>query len=444
MILLYELYEKFSRAIKAVKINFFQKISVAIASAFSLLLCEASVTSVFAMDTTALSTILISDDKSQIIPQQLVNEALQIIEENYVDGSFNGLNWQQLKTETLSLQYATSEEAYKAIESLLNSLQNPATRFLNPKQFTNFSAENSGQDIIGVGLPEMLSLDYDEQGQLRIITPLPNSPAAEAGLQTGDLLNAIDGASTDHLSLAEAATKLRGAEGSTVNLTITRDGSTFDVNLKREAIEVGTTVKSKLIDVEDTQIGYIYLGQFLDSSVPEMKKAIDNLKEAEALILDLRNNPGGSVLATVEIAGFFLGEAKIGTAATRVDLPPLNSTQMQLTKQPLIVLVNQGTASAAELLAGSLQDSQRAIIIGTPTIGKGLIHSPTPLADNSGIVVTLGKLFTPNGRDILTSGIEPDILIDTANSPLLDPNIKPTSSEDVQYLEAVEQLKKID
>ena len=174
-----------------------------------------------------------------------------------------------------------------------------------------------------------------------------------------------------------------------------------------------------------------------------MKEAIANIQEASALILDLRNNPGGSILATVEIAGFFLGEATIGTAATRVDLPPLNSTQMQLTQQPLVVLVNQGTASAAELLAGSLQDYRRAIIIGNPTVGKGLIHSPTPLADNSAIVVTLGKLFTPNGRDIFKSGIEPDILIDAANYPLLDPNVESASSEDTQYLKAVEQLKKM-
>ena len=421
------------------KINFFQT-SVVIASSFSLLLCGASAIGVSAVDNTASN--IIPNDKSQVIPRQLVSEALQILEENYADGSLNGLDWQQIKTETLSRRYATSEEAYKAIESLLGRLQNPATRFLNPKQFTNFSAENSGRDIIGVGLPEMLSLDYDDGGKLRIITPLPNSPAAEAGLQTGDLLNAIDEASTDNLSLAEAAMKLRGAEGSTVKLTMARDGSAFDVNLKREVIELGTTVKSKLIDTENTQLGYIYLGQFLDSSVPAMKEAIDNLKEAEALILDLRNNPGGSILATVEIAGLFLGEAKIGSAAARVNLPPLNSTQMQLTKQPLIVLVDRGTASAAELLAGSLQDSQRAIIIGTPTIGKGLIHSPIPLADNSGIVVTLGKLSTPNGRDILRSGIEPDILIETASSPLLDPKIEPASSEDVQYLEAVKQFKK--
>ena len=171
-----------------------------------------------------------------------------------------------------------------------------------------------------------------------------------------------------------------------------------------------------------------------------MKEAINSFEAASALILDLRNNPGGSVLAAVEIAGFFLGEAKIGTAVTKVDLPPLNSTEMQLTKQPLVVLVNEGTASAAELLAGSLQDSQRAIIVGTPTIGKGLIHSPQSLADNSGIVITLGKLFTPSGRDILTSAIEPDVAIDAANSPLLDCNIEPASSKDIQYLEAIKQL----
>ena len=397
--------------------NLFE-IGVAIASAFTMLLCEA-VINVSAEDNVAANIILASYDEAQVTPKQLVTEALQTVEENYADGSFNGLDWQQVKTETLSREYTTSEKAYQAIESVLNRLE-PATRFLTPEQFTGFSAENSGKEHIGVGLPEVLSLDYDDRERLRIITPIPNSPAAEAGLQTGDLLNAIDGVSTDNLSLAEAAMKLRGVEGSTVNLTLTRDGSTFNVELKREKIEVGTTVRSKLINVENTQVGYIYLGQFLDSSVPEMREAIANLKEAKALILDLRNNPGGSVLATVEIAGFFLGEAKIGTAATRIDLPPLNSAGRQLTKQPLVVLVNEGTASAAELLAGSLQDSQRAIIVGTPTVGKGLIHSPKPLADNSGIVVTLGKLFTPNKRDILRSGIEPDISIDTTDSPLDD------------------------
>ena len=412
--------------------------------AFTVLLCKAVATDVSAKDLIIPSNILASDDEAQITPKQLVAEALQIVEESYVDGSFNGLNWQQVKTEAFSRPYATPEEAYKAIESILNQLDNPATRFLTPQQFTAFSAENSGKSHIGVGLLEVLSLDYDKLERLRIITPLPNTPAAEAGLQTDDLLIAIDGVSAKNLTLAEAATKLRGAEGSMVNLTMTRDDSNFDVKLKREKIQIENTVRTQLIDIDDTQIGYIYLGQFLDSSVTEMREAINHLEEASALILDLRNNPGGSVLATVEIAGFFLGKAEIGMAATRVNLPPLNSTQMQLTEQPLVVLVNRGTASAAELLVGSLQDYRRAIIIGTPTVGKGLIHSPQPLVDNSGIVVTLGKLFTPNGRDILTSGIEPDIISNAIASPLLDSEIEPASSEDIQYLEAVEQLKKLD
>ena len=423
--------------------NFF-KIGAALASALTIVLWEAVVRDVLAKDTVAPSIILAQNNESQVTPKQLVIEALQIIEKSYVDGSFNGLDWQQVKTETLSRRYTTSEEAYEAIDSVLSRLGNSATRFLTPKQFAGFFVENNGKDYVGVGLPELLSLDYDEREQLRIITPMPDSPAAEAGLKTGDRLTAIDGVSTDNLSLAEAVMKLRGEEGSTVNLTIDRHSSTFDLELKREIIRAFPTVRANLIDIENIQIGYIYLNQFLDSSPPEMREALNNLKEAKALILDLRNNPGGSVLATVEIAGFFLGESEIGIAVTRVELPPLNSTEMQLTEQPLVVLVNRGTASAAELLAGSLQDNKRAIIVGVPTIGKGLIHSIEPLTDNSALVVTLGKLFTPNKRDILISGIEPDILVNTTSSPWLDSNVEPASSEDIQYLKAVEQLKKMD
>ncbi len=421
--------------------NFF-RIGVTLVSATNIILCETVIADVSAKNTTTPKIILASYDESPITPYQLVTEALQIVEKNYLDGSFNGLDWQQVKKQTLARQYATKEEAYTAIDSVLSRLGNRATRFLTPEQFAGFLAENSGNDYVGVGLPELLSLDYDEEEQLRIITPIPNSPAAEAGLKTGDRLIAIDGVSTDNLSLAEAGMKLRGAEDSTVNLRIDRHGSTFVVKLKRVIIRSIPTIRTKLIDLENMQVGYIYLGQFLDSSPQEMRDALNNLKEAKALILDLRNNPGGSVVATVEIAGFFLGDLKIGTAATRIDLPPLKSSQIKLTEQPLVVLVNQGTASAAELLAGSLQHYKRAVIVGVPTIGKGFIHSIQPLTDGSALVVTLGKLFTPSGQDILASGIEPDILVNAMNSPWLDSNIEPTSSKDIQYLEAVKQLKK--
>ncbi|VEP17694.1 Carboxyl-terminal protease [Hyella patelloides LEGE 07179] len=420
----------------------FFPIGIILACALDLLVGEAVIKDIFAKDTVTSSIILASDNESSITPQKLVTEALQIIEKSYMDGSFNGLDWQQVKAETLSRQYATSEEAYEAIDSVLNRLGDSATRFLTAKQFADFLAENSGKDYVGVGLPELLSLDYDDDEQLRIITPMPNSPAAEEGLQSGDLLTAIDGVATNNISLTEVATKLRGTEGSTVNLTVDRDGSTFDVQLKREIIAATPTIRTESIDLENMQVGYIHLGQFSQSSPQEMKEAINNFKEAKALILDLRNNPGGSISATLEIAGFFLGESEIGTAVSKADFTPLNSTEIQLTEQPLVVLVNQGTASAAELLAGTLQDSQRAIIVGDPTAGKGLIHGIETLADDSALVVTLGKLLTPNKRDIHNSGIEPDILVNAASSPWLDSDIEPTSLKDIQYLEAVEQLKR--
>lgn len=416
-------------------------IATALTSALTILSCDAVTRDVFALDTVTSSIVVAQNNEQQTSPQQLVSEALQMIEENYLDGSFNGLDWQQVKTETLNEQYATSEEAYQAIDSVLSRLDNAATRFLTPEQFAGFLSENSGQNYVGIGLPELLSLDYDKNAQLRIITPMPDSPAATAGLHSGDRLSAIDGVTTANLTLAEAAMKLRGAEGSTVNLAIDRDGSTFDVELTREIIVVNPTVRSELLDIEDMQIGYIYLGQLLLSSPQEMKAALNSLKDATALVLDLRNNLGGMVAATVEIAGFFLGESEIGTAASKVELPPLKSTENQLTDLPLVVLVNEGTASAAELLAGSLQDSRRATIVGVPTTGKGIIHSIEPLSDNSALVVSLDKLFTPDRRDILTSGIEPDILVNASSSPLLDSAIAPASSDDIQYLEAVERLK---
>ncbi|MDJ0572417.1 MAG: PDZ domain-containing protein [Pleurocapsa sp. MO_192.B19] len=194
----------------------FWKIATALASALTILLCEAVVTDVFAKDSSAPNLILASDNKSPITPQQLVTEALQIIEKSYLDGSLNGLDWQQVKIETLSRQYTTSEEAYTAINSVLSRLDNSATRFLTPKQFAGFFAENNGEDYVGVSLPELLSLDYDHEEQLRIITPIPNSPAAQADWKTGDRLMAIDGVSTDNLTLAEAGMKLRGAEDSKI------------------------------------------------------------------------------------------------------------------------------------------------------------------------------------------------------------------------------------
>ena len=243
--------------------------------------------------------------------------------------------------------------------------------------------------------------------------------------------------------LGAAAAMLRGKEGSTVKLTLQRSQQTFDLTLERRKIAPAVpAVEALRRTVTGRQIGYIILKQFTDSSPGQMQDALMSLSDADVLVLNLRNNPGGSPMAAVEIAGFFLGDVEVGSAIARTDLPPLRPSRSQLTQQPLAVLVNEGTASAAELLAGALQDYKRATIIGAPTPGKGVIQSIQPLADGSAVVVTLGYLYTPQGREILHAGIKPDVLVD-ANSPLLDPAIEPASDADPQYTEALRQLQKL-
>ena len=389
----------------------------------------------YAWEADAISSLPNATDNDKL---QLVDEAWQVVADNYVDGKFNSVDWQQVRTEIS--QYATSEAAYAAIRSMLRQLDNPATRFLTPEQFADFRAEDSGQTHIGVGLPEVLSLDINETRQLIIVTPLANTPAADAGIQPGDRVLAIDGVATEGMDLGAAAARLRGKEGSTVKLTLQRSNHIFETMLKRE--EIAPAVPA--VEVrrrEGDQIGYIMLKQFTESSPEQMHDALVSLSDADVLVLDLRNNPGGSPLAAGEIAGFFLGDVEIGKAIARVDLPPLRPSSSQMTQQPLAILVNEGTASAAELLASALQDYERATIIGTTTAGKGLIHSIHPLADGSALVVTLGYLYAPEGRD-LRAGIEPDVVVRTA-SPLLDPASEPASDTDLQYLEALRQLQKM-
>lgn len=374
--------------------------------------------------------------------QQLVEQAWQIVEENYAEPTFNGLDWQRIREEIQSRHYTSSEDAYTAIRAMLGQLNNPATRLLTPQQFAGFEREVLGQAHIGVGLPELLSLDIDETTrQLTIVTPAPNTPVSKAGLLPGDRVVAIDGVSTDGMDLGDAAMRLRGSKESTVQLTIQRDSSIFPIVLTRREIRPVSAVRARLeITWEGRQIGYISLNQFTSSSPQQVKEALERLRIADGLVLDLRNNPGGSVAALQDIAGFFLGETRIGTSVERTGTTEIRSTEAQITNKPLVVLVNRGTASAAEWLAGALRDSERAVIVGMPTFGKGLIHNFLPLADGSVIAVTTGQANTLSGHEILDNGITPNVRVEMSNSPFLEPTITFTSRLDPQYRQAIEQL----
>lgn len=379
----------------------------------------------------------------------IVEEAWKAVTENFYDTTFNGNDWALVRQELLTREYPTKQEAYAAIHGMLARLNDPATRFLTPEQFTALIGDFSGQSHSGVGLLELLSIDLNEKTKkITIVTPIPDSPAARAGLRPGDQVEAIDGISTANLSLAEATAKLRGEKETPVKLSILRGSKKLNINLKREVIPPSAPAMRTLVrEYGGSKIGYIALSQFTQTSGREMRKAVEELLQSgvDRFLLDLRNNPGGAVTACQEIAGIFLGQQSVGWTQGRegksTELLARASVTDRLIDKPLVVLINQGSASAAEALAGALQSHRRAKLVGTKTFGKGLIHLPRPLPDGSALIITIGRLKTPSGRDLLNKAIEPDVAVESADSPALNPSRKIVATfQDAQYLSAIKLL----
>jgi carboxyl-terminal processing protease len=377
----------------------------------------------------------------------LVDSAWTAINTQYLDATFNGVDWPGLRHELLAKDYFAKQEAYAAIDMMLKRLNDPATRFLTKEQFAAMLAEFSGGSLEGTGLIELLCVDINEQTKkLTVVTPLPNTPAAQIDLHPRDEIEAIDDVPTAGMSLADAMRRLRGSKGTLVKLTIRRQGKTFAVNLRREAIAPSSPVQAFMREAQHQKIGYVALQQFTPSSGQEMRQAIAGLAKdgASGFVLDLRNNPGGFVPACQEVAGIFLGQKPIAKVLGRgSNLTDLSAQGEKLTDKPVVVLVNEGTASAAEVVAGVLQDEKRAIVVGTRTFGKGLVHDAQQLADSSALMITGGRLRTLKGRDILNDAIMPDEVVAAPESPILNPSRgEPASHQDVQYLRAVEILLK--
>lgn len=369
--------------------------------------------------------------------QKLFNQAWGILNRAYVDESFNHQNWWLIRQKALKKPLRDREESYEAIQEMLASLDDPFTRFLPPEQYRSLRVNTSGE-LTGVGL----QIALDEQGNIEVILPISGSPAEAAGLQPRDRILQIDGLSTLGLSLDEAAQRMRGKVGTTVILTIQHytDQSIEDIAIVRDRIELNPVV-AELKATESINVGYIRLTQFNANATAEVTKAINNLeaKGADAYILDLRNNPGGLLQAGIEIARLWLKEGAIVYTVNRQGiLDSFEATETELTEDPLVVLVNQGTASASEILAGALQDNGRAVLVGEKTFGKGLIQSLFDLFDGSGLAVTVAKYETPNHRDIHKLGITPDYVV-----PLDALTRQEVATEaDPQYQAAIELLAK--
>ncbi len=369
--------------------------------------------------------------------QRLVNEVWRIIDRAYVDPSYNHQNWWAQREKFLKKTDADRGHTYTQVQQMLTVLDDPFTRLLKPEQYRSLQSSTSGE-LTGVGL--QIAQDAESK-RLQVISPIVGSPAERAGILAKDVIVSIDGKNTEELTLDEAAERMRGQIGTVVQLVIERPGQAAkDYDLLRDRVALNPVTSALRPQPNGQKVGYIRLTQFNANATEEVGKAIKALegKGASAYVLDLRNNPGGLLQAGVDIARDWIDEGTIVyTVSRQGTLDSYEAQETALTEDPLVVLVNGGTASASEILAGALQDDERATILGEKTFGKGLIQSLFDLSDGSGLAVTVAKYETPSHRDINKLGIMPDRVV------TLDPIAAEAMGTELdnQYQAAIELLQ---
>jgi carboxyl-terminal processing protease len=377
-------------------------------------------------------------------PKELIDEVWQIVHRQYVDGTFNQVDWQAVRKEYLSKSYTNQEEAYKSIREMLKKLDDPYTRFMNPEEFKSMQVDTSGE-LTGIGI----TISQDEKTKkLVVIAPIEDTPAFKEGVLAKDIILEIDGKSTEGMDTNQAVSLIRGEAGTAVKLKIQRNAQIKQFNITRARIEIHP-VKYSEKQTPAGNIGYIRLNQFSANAGKEMKDAINKLeaKNVSSYILDLRGNPGGLLFSSVDIARMWLDKGIIVSTIDRQGEQEREIAKGRaLTTKPLVVLVDKGSASASEILSGALQDNKRAVVVGTQTFGKGLVQSVRPLEDGSGLAVTIARYHTPSGKDINKHGIDPDVVVDLTDAQKQDlwlrERDKLATLEDPQFAKAVEVLGK--
>ena len=354
-------------------------------------------------------------------PKEVIDQVWQIVYRDFLDssGSYSEDRWKSLRRDLLARSYAGTGEAYEAIRGMLGSLNDPYTRFLDPKQFKEMQIDTSGE-LMGVGI--QLSLDKDSK-ELIVVSPIEGTPASKAGVQPKDVIVTIDGKSTQGMGTEDAVKLIRGPEGSKVVLGLRRKGDVVTVPLTRARIEIHAVESSLNRTANGKRIGYIRLKQFNANASREMREAIRTFEQdgVDGYVLDVRFNPGGLLDASVDIARQWLNKGTIVSTRTREGIRDVRrATGSAMTTKPVVLLVNEGSASASEILSGALQDNNRAKLVGQKTFGKGLVQSVRGLADGSGITVTIAKYLTPKGTDIHKNGILPDIQVKLTEKELKD------------------------
>ncbi len=359
----------------------------------------------------------------------LYDNVWKLINTKYVDQTNNMQDWSTWRHK-YDNHIKTDEDAYVAINTMVASLDDPYTKFLDPKEFAEETSSIKGS-LKGIGIQIAV-----RDGKLMVIAPIEASPAEKAGLLAEDEILEIDGVSTKGMPIDKAADRIRGEEGTTVTLLVKRKEDIKPYTIARKEIEI-KSVSTKIPNdvVLSKNVGYIRLSSFISKNTSkEFETILVQSKDKEGFIIDLRSNPGGLLSNAIFISNLLLPN---GIIVSTVDRDGYKETQRTMggcvTKKPVVVLINKGSASASEILSGALKDNKRAVIVGEKSFGKGLVQEINRLPNNSGINITIQKYLTPNGTDINKKGIDPDILVE-----LSDDDIK--NKDDKQLKKANEVL----
>lgn len=314
-----------------------------------------------------------------------------------------------------------------SLAGMIDSLGEPHSQYLNEKEYNDIYMQTSAS-YIGVGIV----LGQDKDGLMKVASAIEGQPAAEAGVKSGDIIVEIDGVNTSTLTMEQASKMIRGEEGTNVTITIMRGNEVKDITITRKQITL-PTVKGKMLD---DHIGYIRISQFAEPTGSDFAKTYNELKEKgmTKLVLDLRDNPGGLLTTAQEVANYILPAGPIVTIQDRSGrIESYDSEGLEPTI-PMVVLINQGSASASEIISGAVQDEKVGTIVGTNSYGKGTVQTILGVPGDEGIKITIAKYHTPNDRVIDGTGIKPDVEVEL-------PDNAQSESDDTQLQKALEILK---
>lgn len=380
-----------------------------------------------------LSGWVIRDNVFAYSPTDLYDQVWKLVNAKFVDQTNNAQDWSKWRHK-YDNKIRTNEDAYVAINTMVASLNDPYTKFLDPKEFADETSSIKGS-LKGIGIQIAV-----KDGKLMVIAPIEDTPAEKAGLQADDEILEIDGVSTKGITVDKAADRIRGKEGTQVNLLVKRkDTAPKAYTITRAEIEIKSISQKIPNDVKmPNDLCYIRLSSFISrNAAKEFGNILNSSKDKKGYIVDLRSNPGGLLTNAIYISDMFL---EGGTIVSTVDRDGYKETQRATsgtyTKKPVVVLINKGSASASEIFSGAMKDNHRAVIIGEQSFGKGLVQEINKLPYEAGINITIQKYLTPNGTDINKKGITPDIVVE-----LTEENVK--NKDDVQLKKAIEVLTKM-